>query len=215
MRTYCNIIICACAAILLLPAGAAPTGTPDQLCAKAHTLLNPGKGQKRDRNAAIEHLKAAADGGNTEARSMLGRLLLDFCYLTYDRERGLELLREAKKNGAKSNPTLIETELTAPEPFRSSGTDLYFAQPGSRYFNDTILLPATPSKKGLPGGYGDELSMLYDYAEIRTLTQRELKELADKGNTCAGILWAHRELQQVLLSSRGKQRSERYVDFIC
>ena len=202
MKTFHSLILLICAAVMLLPAMGAPKGSPAELCAKAKALLNPGRGQVRDRNAALEHLRAAADAGNTEARSILGRLLLDFCYLTYDREQGLDLLHRAKTSGAKSNPTLIGTELSAPPPFRNSGTDIYFTHQHSRYFNDTILLPATPSQKGLPAGYGDELSLLYDYAEIRTLPQEKLKALADKGDTCAGILWAYRELQMILYDAR-------------
>ena len=202
MKTFHSLILLICTAAMLLPAMGAPKDSPAELCTKAKALLNPGKGQVRDRNAAMEHLRAAADAGHTESRSILGRLLLDFCYLTYDREQGLALLQQAKKRGAKSNPTLIDTELIAPEPFRSSGTDIYFTHQHSRYFNDTILLPATPDPKELPPGYGDELSLLYDYAEIRILPQEELKALADKGDTCAGILWAYRELQTLLYNER-------------
>lgn len=202
MKALHSLIILICTAAMLLSAMGAPEGSPAELCTKAKALLAPGKGQVRDRNAAIEHLRAAADAGHAGARSMLGRLLLDFCYLTCDREQGLALLRQAKEGGDSSNPTLIGAELTAPEPFRNGGTEIYFTQRHSRYYNDTILLPATPGKKGLVPGYGDELSMLYDYSEIRSLPQEKLKALADKGDTCAGILWAYRELQMLLYNAR-------------
>ena len=167
------------------------------LCAQARALLNPPPGKQRDRNGAIECLRQAVAQGSAEASGMLGRLLLDFCYYTYDREEGLALLRAADSADYKKNSRLIETQLTPPEPFRKSTTDVYFDVSFSRYDEETELATISPRRGSLSGGYGDELSMLYDYAELRSMPQEELKEHADGGNACAGILWAQRELQEL------------------
>ncbi len=170
-----------------------------ELIQEARDCLCPGKKGKRDRNKALECLKKAAELGSAEAESMLGRLELDFCYTTYDREKGLLRLQAARSKRCFGNDFLTTLELTAPEPFRSDGTDIYFSSPSSRYFSleDIIILKANPGRKSAAACYGDQLSMLYDYAEIRGMSQAELKKSADRGDVCAGILWAYRVTQKL------------------
>lgn len=176
------------------------------LVQKARAYLFPEAGKKRDRSKAMDCLKIAADRGDAQAESMLGRLLLDFCYTTYSPQKGLELLQSARKKGCHANDFLIGLELTAPTPYQKNGTDIYFSSFSSRYFSlEDIFHLKVRDKRSV---YGDQLSMLYDYAEIRTYSLEKLKKLADKGDINAGILWAFRVTQNLKFDKQTEEAEQ-------
>lgn len=180
----------------------------EELVRQARAWLSPAAKEKRDRSKAIDCLKIAADRGDAQAESMLGRLLLDFCYTTYSPQKGLELLQSARKKGCHANDFLIGLELTPPTPYQKNGTDIYFSSFSSRYFSLEDIFHLKPRDKR--SVYGDQLSMLYDYAEIRTYSLEKLKKLADKGDIYAGILWAFRVTQN-LKSDKQTEEAEQFL----
>ena len=187
----------------------------NQLCEHARNFLQPQKEGVRDRNAAIACLRLAVEKNDPQAKSMLGRVLMDFCYNSYAPEEGIVLLQAAKQAGVHDNDFILDLALTPPTKFGAAGTYIHFAPCISRSLSarDSIYLPEKSQKNKPAIYYGDELGMLYDYAAIRTLSQDKLKKLADGGNMSAGILWAYR-VTQLLKSEAEHTETAKAVQFL-
>ncbi len=172
-------------------------------CLQAKELLCPQKGGVRDRNKAINILRAAVKKGDPNAQSMLGRLLLDFCYNTYAPKLGRELLIAAKKQGVCDNSILLDLELYPPDTISRSITGfVYFYYPTSRYNNYTgIVISPNQKNSKLETFYRDDITILYDYSELRIMNDDELNALAEKGDYNALILHVWRNFLRIYCKS--------------
>lgn len=162
--------------------------TTQELVEMAQSCLHPEIGKKRDRNQAIIYLRKAATRGDTQAMSMLGRLLLDPYYSTYNPEEGKQMLQTAAEGGMTDNYFILSLTVQEPRKFECEGTFIPFATNYGSYINEDIFCSSSNEKPF----YGDELSMLYNYSEIKGFSLSQLDELAKEGDVSCGILWAYR-----------------------